>query len=94
MKTLGILMILSLLAPAAKALDGYRSEQMTCADLQSVVQRDGEITVLHRIGSMTFYADKARCDEFPYPAMAVKGYEPSSDQRRCFVGWQCYFTGN
>ena len=77
----------------AFALDGYRSRNYTCSQLQAILQRDGEITILHRIGSMTFYVSPKRCDDFPWRAEAWRGYEPSKDTNKCFVGWQCIVRG-
>jgi len=67
----------------------YDSRTMTCAALQEIVQRDGKIIIRHRIGNMTFYADKLRCESFAYRTRAYAGYEPSSDQKHCFLGWEC-----
>lgn len=94
MRTLAALALISILTPSAFALEGYYSRGMNCSRLQSRVRQDGEITILHRIGNMTFYSSPKRCDEFPWPAYAVRGYEPSADNGRCFVGWQCIATGN
>lgn len=90
-KIIAFILFLSALSSSAFALNGYYSRGRTCADLQRIVQRDGEITILHRIGNMTFYANQSRCDQFPWSADHVRGYEPSSDQSRCFVGWECIF---
>lgn len=93
MKKIILCFSLIVAASSAQALDGYVSRDYTCQELQSIVNRDGEITILHRIGSMTFYSRESRCDEFPWHARAVKGYEPSSDMHRCFVGWECIIDG-
>ena len=89
MKTIVAFVLLSALSSSAFALEGYYSRTMTCSELQNVVRRDGEITIRHRIGSMTFYSSEERCNQFPWRAEAWRGYEPSSDMNRCFVGWQC-----
>lgn len=93
MKKIILSFILMTTASSAFALDGYISREKTCKQLQSIVRRDGEITILHRIGSMTFYANASRCNEFPWMAQTEAGYEPSSDMRRCFVGWECIPSG-
>jgi hypothetical protein len=94
MKITALLLVTLGITSSALALPGHRSRSMSCDELQSIVQRDGEITILHRIGSMTYYANESRCSEFPYRAIARQGYEPSSDQNRCFVGWRCDFVGD
>lgn len=93
MKKIILALTLLMTTSSAFALNGYVSRQWTCGQLQSIVQRDGEITIFHRIGSMTFYANKARCDEFPWRANVEPGYEPARDTKSCFVGWECIATG-
>lgn len=93
MKKAIAILALTVVGSQAFALQGYISRAMNCAHLQSITQREGEITILHRIGSMTFYSSAEKCDTFPYRAEAVRGYEPAADTNRCFVGWECRFTG-
>jgi hypothetical protein len=91
--TLSFAVALLVSASNVFALDGYISTEYTCDQLQSIVQRDGEITILHSIGSMTFYSQESRCDEFPWHAEAETGYEPAKDTNHCFIGWEC-LVGN
>ena len=95
MKTFMMSLVLFLSASSVFALEGYDATRMTCAQVQAIVQQDGEIAILHKpFGSMTYYADRARCDEFPIRADARPGFEPTMDRHRCLVGWRCYFHGN
>jgi hypothetical protein len=89
MKNILASLVLFAVSSSAFAIPGYRGRSMSCDQLQQITQRDGEITILHRIGSMTYYASAERCDQFPWRAIAREGYEPSADQKNCFVGWRC-----
>jgi hypothetical protein len=89
-----LLIIASASTTMADPLKRYVSTDYTCAELQDIVQQDGQINIVHRIGYGTYYADRNYCDTLPYNAEARPGYEPSSDQHKCFVGYRCEIHGN
>jgi hypothetical protein len=92
-----IILTLTLVAASTSFADPqkrYVGRNYTCAELQDILQEDGELNLVHRIGYGTTYPDKDRCDELPYRAEAVPVWEKASDTNRCFVGYRCWIHGN
>lgn len=93
MKT--VLALILFVGSASTALanrDGYVASQYTCSELQSILAEEGQITLIRRFGSLTYYADREVCQRGT-DMVAVASKVKTKDTRRCFIGYRCNFIG-
>lgn len=93
MKTVLALILFAGSASTALAnRDGYVANQHTCSELQSILHSEGQITIVRRFGSLTYYADRNVCQRGT-DMVAVRSTVKTQDTRRCFIGYRCNFIG-
>jgi hypothetical protein len=80
---LGLTLSLSF-ASAAMATE-YRRTETTCAELQTALQEEGEVTVRYAISHNTYYADQDSCPAGFHGTPAFEGVNGSL----CRVGFIC-----